>query len=156
MRAVSRGLRRHFPWNDRVWLVRGGAVALSPKRIAAICRSTSLLQERARDFVRGTHSLKPNFVSVTVFPCASSKLCFCGYPHPQSTEWDGGRENLLDVILWFTLLRRLLALNVIHGASKVWSLSDRLTQRRPQHRPTTMLLSPFSGSPAGVKAIPMV
>jgi hypothetical protein len=25
-------------------------------------------------------------------------------------------------------LRRLLALNVIHGASKVWSLSDRLTQ----------------------------
>ena len=85
--------------------MRGGAVALSPKRIAAICRSTSLLQERARDFLRGTHSLKPNFVSVTVFPCASSKLCFCGYPHPQSTEWDGGRENLLDVILWFTLLR---------------------------------------------------
>jgi hypothetical protein len=76
MRAVSRGLRRHFPWNDRVWLVRGGAVALSPKRIAAICRSTSLLQGRARDFLRGTHSLKPNFVSVTVFPCASSKLCF--------------------------------------------------------------------------------
>lgn len=101
MRAVSRGLRRHFPWNDRVWLVRGGAVALSPKRIAAICRSTSLLQGRARDFLRGTHSLKPNFVSVTVFPCASSKLCFCGYPHPQSTKWDGGRENLLDVILWF-------------------------------------------------------
>ena len=33
---------------------------------------------------------------------------------------------------------------------------SRMTQRRPQHRPTTMLLSPFSGSPAGVKAIPMV
>jgi len=31
-----------------------------------------------------------------------------------------------------------------------------LTQRRPQHRPTTMLLSPFWGSSAGVKAIPMV
>ena len=56
--------------------MRGGAVALSPKRIAAICRSTSLLQGRVRDFLRGTHSLKSNFVSVTVFPCASSKLCF--------------------------------------------------------------------------------
>src|SRR5580700_10874854 len=93
MRAVSRGLRRHFPWNDRVWLVRGGAVALSPKRIAAICRSTSLLQGTgARLSPRNTQPETEFRQRYCVSMCIV-QIVFCGYPHPQSTEW----ENLHDV-----------------------------------------------------------